>query len=254
MSIVADKKRGGWKLGEKIQYPACTKCGTPKTTIKQRYSPLCAQCAYNSFKRVVVDGKQQCTQCGDWKTLGQFYKQKNLTLGIRPECKSCADKRVADAHAAKHEKRLQYSRTSYYRNIEKNKVTAKLYRETHKEEIAKKNKAKRESLKDYYKAKGHEWYLKNKDKVMTKLRKRLAIMKGSGGVFTEKDWQEVLARYGRACLNCGSTENIVRDHVMPVIKGGRNDKYNIQPLCGHCNNVKHAKHIDFRFDKGQWND
>lgn len=195
-----------------------------------------------------------CTKCKEEKTLDLFYRQKGCYDGRRPECKKCSNLRIDRCHKDKPELKKLWSKTSRERNKDREKATKKKYFEKNKEIIIQKRKLKYLERKEYHKNKSHEWYLNNKDKVMTKLRERKAKMLGAGGRFTEKDWLEVLHRYGNSCLRCGSKEKIVRDHVVPVSRGGVNTKYNIQPLCSKCNLEKFTQSWDFRFDKGKWNE
>ena len=51
----------------------------------------------------------------------------------------------------------------------------------------------------------------------------------------------VSARDGGRCRQCGQTENLHFDHIIPVSKGGANTVANIQLLCGPCNRAKAAK-------------
>jgi 5-methylcytosine-specific restriction endonuclease McrA len=60
-----------------------------------------------------------------------------------------------------------------------------------------------------------------------------------------EDWLHVLKLYGKKCLACGA-DNIERDHVVALSKGGRNVASNLQPLCGTCNRKKHWKTVDYR--------
>ena len=53
--------------------------------------------------------------------------------------------------------------------------------------------------------------------------------------------EEVLARFGSACVVCGATEPLHVDHIHPVSRGGGNDLANLTVLCGPCNNHKRAK-------------
>jgi hypothetical protein len=50
----------------------------------------------------------------------------------------------------------------------------------------------------------------------------------------------VWARDGGRCTDCGSTNEIQYDHVIPVSRGGSNEPANIQILCGPCNRRKGA--------------
>ena len=45
----------------------------------------------------------------------------------------------------------------------------------------------------------------------------------------------VWARDGGSCTQCGATQDLQFDHVIPVAKGGGNSAANIQILCGSCN-------------------
>lgn len=42
------------------------------------------------------------------------------------------------------------------------------------------------------------------------------------------------------CAYCGNTENLQLDHIIPIIKGGKNIEENIQVLCRKCNIKKRA--------------
>ncbi len=60
-------------------------------------------------------------------------------------------------------------------------------------------------------------------------------------------WLEGLrADYGEGCANCGASEALVLDHVIPIAKGGRSHYDNLQLLCAECNRVKGKLVIDCR--------
>lgn len=46
---------------------------------------------------------------------------------------------------------------------------------------------------------------------------------------------------GSKCNICGSTEDLEVDHIIPISKGGRNTKSNVQVLCSTCNLNKRDK-------------
>lgn len=50
----------------------------------------------------------------------------------------------------------------------------------------------------------------------------------------------VSVRDGGRCRQCGSTEQLHFDHVIPVSRGGANTVANIQLLCAACNRAKGA--------------
>jgi 5-methylcytosine-specific restriction endonuclease McrA len=37
------------------------------------------------------------------------------------------------------------------------------------------------------------------------------------------------------CVECGSTENLTVDHILPISKGGDTVPENVQVMCGPCN-------------------
>lgn len=58
--------------------------------------------------------------------------------------------------------------------------------------------------------------------------------------------QQLVDDYGARCLNCGATESLVIDHIVPIAKGGRSDIANLQLLCAACNRIKGKLVIDCR--------
>lgn len=67
---------------------------------------------------------------------------------------------------------------------------------------------------------------------------------------TVEEWGEMVGHYGRVCVRCGSSGPLVRDHVIPVVRGGRDHISNLQPLCKRCNSAKNDSDTDYRPDQG----
>jgi 5-methylcytosine-specific restriction endonuclease McrA len=58
----------------------------------------------------------------------------------------------------------------------------------------------------------------------------------------------VTLRDGGRCRNCGSSDNLEYDHVIPYSRGGTNSVNNVQLLCQPCNRSKGA-----RYQQAQYN-
>lgn len=86
---------------------------------------------------------------------------------------------------------------------------------------------------------------KNLEKRKSWAKKRIEAM---GVVWELKpgEWSALLRKYGKRCLKCGSTKDITKDHVVPLIEGGRHHIDNLQPLCRSCNSSKGRKSVDYR--------
>ena len=54
--------------------------------------------------------------------------------------------------------------------------------------------------------------------------------------------QRVWQTYGGRCVDCGASDYLEYDHIIPHSKGGSNDENNIQLLCRRCN-LKKSDHI-----------
>lgn len=78
-------------------------------------------------------------------------------------------------------------------------------------------------------------------------RNRKARKKGAGGSYTEQDVASLISSQKGKCVNCQSElihegkNKYHMDHIIPLSKGGRNDKYNLQILCAPCNIKKSDK-------------
>ena len=63
------------------------------------------------------------------------------------------------------------------------------------------------------------------------------------------EWYAALVeRYGERCLHCGTTEDLVLDHIQSVAKGGKSALGNMQLLCAACNTAKGKLIYDCRPD------
>lgn len=141
-----------------------------------------------------------------------------------------------------------------YNKRNKNKISAKMkaYRESHKEEIAlikKQYEASHLGYRQELRRRKRELFpdhVKIEYNIHYKIRKERKSKSPKN--YTYDEWKKCLAYWNYRCTNCGSTENIQADHVVPLSRGGSDAIENIQPLCRHCNYSKHTKIIDYRWE------
>lgn len=97
-----------------------------------------------------------------------------------------------------------------------------------------------------------EWRRNNPDKVrIIHARYRANYYKASGS-HTVDEWKKIKKVYKNLCAWCGRKEPfedlkfrfLTLDHIMPLSRGGTNDKTNIQPLCFSCNCKKSDAILD----------
>src|SRR6266496_2235562 len=84
----------------------------------------------------------------------------------------------------------------------------------------------------------------NFQKYKNKLKRR-----GIKALHTLEEWEQLKQTYTFMYLCCKKTEpkiKLTKDHIIPLSKGGTDNIWNIQPLCGSGNSQKWAIEIDYR--------
>lgn len=220
-----------------------------------------------------------CKKCGLFKPLSDFNKHKLTRDGYLGKCKECESaynreyhknnrdyllKKNAEYRKNNSEKIKKKDREYYlknkeecikkrkeYRNnnIEKYRKIRKKYRDSHKEEIAAHLKIYRQDNREKRRILNKDWLSKNPGKAVAYSHKRRSLVLNAEGSYTIDEWNDLCNKYDNRCLCCGERKRLTVDHIIPLSIGGSNYIDNIQPLCLSCNQKKHAKIIDYRFDK-----
>jgi hypothetical protein len=68
------------------------------------------------------------------------------------------------------------------------------------------------------------------------LLRKARLRKVSVYRFTERDWRRLKVRYRNCCAYCGRpSDDLQREHVLPLARGGSHGVGNIVPSCPRCN-------------------
>jgi len=65
------------------------------------------------------------------------------------------------------------------------------------------------------------------------------------GKHTKEEWETLKSLFS-CCPRCGGDGEPVKDHIIPIYKGGSDGIDNLQPLCKQCNSQKGPETIDYR--------
>jgi len=90
--------------------------------------------------------------------------------------------------------------------------------------------------------------LRNPDKVKIWKAKYYVKKKKIPGRITVEDWLEIKKKFNYTCPMCNKKEPEIKltiDHIIPLSRGGKHIKDNIQPLCLSCNGKKKDKILTF---------
>jgi len=209
---------------------------------------------YKEASMFGILSRKKCKLCGKKKKLTEFYKDKKAPDELFYTCKQCELNRSHEwweSHKDDNDRprRLEVKK-KYYRN---NKARLD---EVNKQ-WAKDNPEKRRAIlqRSYLKSpekfgeRSDKWRSENPDKARSIWFTRRARESGADGKITAKEWRELKKKYNYACLCCSRREPEIKltlDHVVPLVKGGKNIISNGQPLCQSCNSKKGTRIIDYR--------
>ena len=202
--------------------------------------------------------------CGEELPFAEFYKGTDK-YGLHYWCKRCIAKYNAspERKAARAEYRASpkgKAASAEYRASPKYKAARAEYRASPERKVANaKHKAspkgKASNAKHRASPKGkatmakwlaspkgkaaHAKYLVSPKGKATRTSAK-AKRRGAEGSHTAAEWRNILELYGEVCIFCGGNYE-VKEHLIPISKGGRDDANNVVPACGRCNNFKRAK-------------
>lgn len=98
----------------------------------------------------------------------------------------------------------------------------------------------REANPDKMRIAQERWRMANRERYLAHVANSRARRRGALGTHTAQEWREKLELFAYCCAYCGEPRVLVREHKVPLSRGGSNDITNIVPACQPCNARKHC--------------
>lgn len=205
---------------------------------------------------------KKCQICKIEKLIVAFNKNRSQRDGLQTGCIDCM-KVLRRSYLERYPNRVRASRQKYReenqdklkafeaerysKNPEKEKARAEAYRLDNKEKIKASQAAYYAANSEKRKSYTSEWRSKNPGAGTVFSRNRRAIERNAEGKHTRSEVMVIFESQRGLCANCESklfksgVKKYHVDHIMPLARGGSNDKYNLQCLCPTCNLKKKDK-------------
>lgn len=206
--------------------------------------------------------------------MGSVYVESFRMNVLATHCDKCISELSAPG------KDCQMCKKAYnQRYFQKNKQQISERSSAYKKEWVKNNPDKRRLYETKWREQNYEkvqqqWkrtYLKRREKILAYTKewrkanpdhgrmyrdRRRGLERDAFGSYTPSEVRAVFKRYKDRCAECGLTERLELDHIVPISKGGCNFSYNLRPLCFSCNRSKNASLSSVSevslFDKVKW--
>jgi len=228
----------------------CKNCGKEFDAIRRGVKFCSTKCRradeYVRCRETILDRgkKYKASNKGHIREYNEEYygnvkaeRQKQRRLLPFEKCIICEAEIVDRRVGVKYCSIKCIKKADYLKHLNKRLVVGKKYRDSHKEEISKRDKKYRQE----------NWeVLKVKKRVDT--RKRRARMLGAEGSFTQKEFESLVDLVENICPCCNKEfdlNDFTADHIVPISRGGSDYIDNIQPLCLPCNMSKGTKTINY---------
>lgn len=184
-----------------------------------------------------------CPKCKINKPLDGFAKSSKRKDGLQYKCREC--------HAKEYIQKIDHikirQKAWYQANIEALSKKWRAYGIENREKINQKSRAWYAANKDRVSENGRAWRSANREARAASCRNRRRMKYSADGKHTAFEVLSIFEHQRGLCAACNckllksGRERFHVDHITPLLRGGSNDKYNLQCLCPFCNLSKGAK-------------
>ena len=180
---------------------------------------------------------KECAKCKQSKDESLFYKNSSKKDGLQSYCKECVKEN--DRKRVITGENKERSKAYYHKKKEDKEYTLK---ENDRKMIWKHQNIdlNREINKRHYRENKLQYY--NSNMKRRKTERSLAPL-------SQEDWDFSLKHFNYECAYCGFSGGVTVDHVIPISRGGTNDRKNIVPACSKCNSSKRDREVMGWYEK-----
>ena len=198
-----------------------------------------------------------CKSCNAEKPLDQFWSNSRRKDGKETRCGDCMAQKWREWNEKNLEKRRSYDAARYQANKDAIKEKVKKWVVENPERAAARKKEHKDKNIELYRGYARRWAEKNIEKKRKSAiawnsrnpesrraskQNRRARERSAKGRITKQDVTSLMHLQKEKCANCHKplAEGYHVDHVMPLARGGSNERHNLQLLCPFCNLSKNA--------------
>lgn len=175
-----------------------------------------------------------CTKCSEWKSLSEFFKNREGLGGVKADCRTCNMKKRRKSYEENKEQEAETRRRYYennkewlaeYRrkydteNKERKKELGRRYYADNKERIKERVRRYREENKESRREYRRNWVRDNYSKVLLNNQIRRARKASLPNTLTTKEYAKTLTHFGNACALTGRTGDVEIEHAIPISSG-----------------------------------
>lgn len=239
----------------------CTKCKVEKPLSaytkeahgKYGVRSACADCRRNEYRNYRVMNREKVLARSRADYVAN-RKKRNAKTKAWQERNRERVRQTTDAWEKANPERKRASQKEWVlNNRERVKRKAAEWTKNNPEKALAKSKRWKDKNKPRIKARKKAYEAANPEKPRAWQANRRARKLAAGGTHSSADLKRIYETQRGKCACCSRPlkGGWHADHIMPLVRGGTNERRNIQILCPPCNLEKHAKDpIDFMRSKG----